>query len=377
MSKAISSESMDSRSLFSFNSWMDLVYDSTSATNILKPQSNFDDSLTRYSENNLYGWITKDILSSKSVFRDSFSNTLKTYKLGYKYEKLTDYIGNASYFNEYFLPNSTQFEDIGWKRTTFTQSSLTFSRTIDDGTDKLILGKELKIEAKDDGGLLNIIKPKVTIKNRKLSTIEDDRYTMVSFDLVNKKTKNDYYLKGNISDNYYYQPLIHFSNLNIVNKKGVLSSATYLPVYKNVDHTLSEDKRKTEFFYNKKDLMMAFRGSGINGTHSSTFVLDNLKFYETDMIPFFQYFNYSNINRSIQIPIHIKRYKSIKNEYSYEFIDFTYANDLNSIVYSDSDKLNYINLPRYKDLYQIPTYNNFTKGFDWNNTNFGNDSTQP
>jgi hypothetical protein len=376
MSKAISSESMDSRSLFSFNSWMDLVYDSTSATNILKPQSNFDDSLTRYSENNLYGWITKDILSSKSVFRDSFSNTLKTYKLGYKYEKLTDYIGNASYFNEYFLPNSTQFEDIGWKRTTFTQSSLTFSRTIDDGTDKLILGKELKIEAKDDGGLLNIIKPKVTIKNRKLSTIEDDRYTMVSFDLVNKKTTNDYYLKGNISDNYYYQPLIHFSNLNIVNKKGVLSSATYLPVYKNVDHTLSEDKRKTEFFYNKKDLMMAFRGSGINGTYSSTFVLDNLKFYETDMIPFFQYFNYSNINRSIQIPIHIKRYKSIKNEYSYEFIDFTYANDLNSIVYSDSDKSNYINLPKYKDLYQIPTYNNFTKGFDWNNTNFGNDSTQ-
>ena len=374
VSKSISSESMDSRTIFSFNSWMDLVYDSSYATNILKPQSNYDDNLSRYSENNLYGWITKDVLSSNSTFRDSFSNTIRTYKLGYKYEEVYDYIGNTSYFNEYFLPNSPQFDDLGWKRTTFTQSSLIFSRTVDDGNDKLILGKELKVEAYKEGGVLNITDPKITIKNRELSKINDGRYTMVSFDLINHKTTYDYYAKGVSTNPTYKQPLIHFSNLNIVNKKGMLLKATYLPVNKNVDHVTNENKTKIEYFYNKKDLMMNFRGSGKDGLSTSTYIIDNLKFYETDMIPFFQYYNYSNINRSIQIPIHIKKYQSIKEDYNYDLIDYTYYNNLNSLVYSDNDKQNYINSPRYKDLYEIPNYNNFKNGYDWNNTNFGNDT---
>jgi len=47
---------------------------------------------------------------------------------------------------------------------------------------------------------------------------------------------------------------------------------------------------------------MFFRGNGLNGSNVSNFVIDNLKLYEVDMIPFFQYFNLKNINKSVSVP---------------------------------------------------------------------------
>jgi hypothetical protein len=53
--------------------------------------------------------------------------------------------------------------------------------------------------------------------------------------------------------------------------------------------------------------MMNFTGVGRDGVLSVDFYIDNLKFYELDMIPFFKYFKspsgkIGNINTSIQIP---------------------------------------------------------------------------
>ena len=47
---------------------------------------------------------------------------------------------------------------------------------------------------------------------------------------------------------------------------------------------------------------MFFRGNGLDGENISSVVIDNLKLYEVDMIPFFQYFNTGNINRSVSVP---------------------------------------------------------------------------
>ena len=66
------SKSFVSEYVFSYNSWLDLVYDNSSATNIFKSQNIPDNVGGFYSENNLYGYITKDILSSVSRFRDSY-----------------------------------------------------------------------------------------------------------------------------------------------------------------------------------------------------------------------------------------------------------------------------------------------------------------
>jgi hypothetical protein len=57
---------------------------------------------------------------------------------------------------------------------------------------------------------------------------------------------------------------------------------------------------KYEYFYNKTDLMMSISGNGFMGS-SSSMVIDNIKLYEVDMIPFFKYFT-ECIYKGIQNP---------------------------------------------------------------------------
>jgi len=50
---------------------------------------------------------------------------------------------------------------------------------------------------------------------------------------------------------------------------------------------------------------MHFQGNDIYSSYdfpASRFIIDNLKFYETNMIPFFKYFEEGNINKGVQIP---------------------------------------------------------------------------
>ena len=67
-------------------------------------------------------------------------------------------------------------------------------------------------------------------------------------------------------------------------------------------------RKKQEFFFNKRNLLMNFTGTGQFGFYKTDYYLDNLKLYEVDMIPFFQYFRNpingsgGNINTSVQIP---------------------------------------------------------------------------
>ena len=61
---------------------------------------------------------------------------------------------------------------------------------------------------------------------------------------------------------------------------------------------------------------MHFKGSGLYGGSQSTFIIDNLNFFEIDMVPFFQYFIDTSINKAVQIP-----YQGIA-----PFIDYTNSN---------------------------------------------------
>ena len=58
---------------------------------------------------------------------------------------------------------------------------------------------------------------------------------------------------------------------------------------------------------------MVFRG---NDTKTSTYIIDNLNFYEVDMIPFFQYFTIDSINNGVEVP-----FQGIS-----PFIDYSNAN---------------------------------------------------
>ena len=129
-------------------------------------------------------------------------------------------------------------------------------------------------------------------------------------------------------------PVINLSNLNYevstyksdFSSVNVYSKMSYLPISENINHLTTKNTfrldsientspdtyggygqnkntKKYEYFYNKTDLMLNFMGNGPTGGSASMIVLDNIKMYEVDMIPFFKYFNDNNIYKGIQIPI--------------------------------------------------------------------------
>ena len=337
ISTITSNISMDSYSVFIYNSWMDVNYYDTSATNIGKPQ-NLLNSISRkqYSENNLYGYPTNDVLSSDSSFRDSFSTTVRNYKLGTKYKIFSDFIGDSGTFENYF-DTPLSFIDQGWTFSIsqpltlvipfvgpiiFT-SSLTFSRTLDTGIPN-ILGEELKIESTIFGGILEIgTHSSNNILNRNNEIIQKNRYTKIEFDIITFSNYdillNAYNSDGNSGHAYIdYQllnsPVINFTNLNYTKRGTTYVKSTYLPIYNNIEHIFTNKKSKVEYFYNKTNLSMWILGNIINAT--TDYTIDNLHFYEIDMIPFFQYFTDNNINKSIQIP-----YQGLS-----PFIDYSNAN---------------------------------------------------
>ena len=414
--------SLDSDTVFVYNSWIDVNFNRNSAVNIAKPYTALDATGMQggyfewliYSQNNLYGYPTNDVLSSKSKFRDSFSAakrlskssqiiqkpTERIYKLGTKYKIFNDYIGDSSKFEDYFGSTGTSsttgqlFLNQGW---TYSSSSfynstntysitgdITFSRTTDsglslfsengiEGRNDIISGKELKVESMGSGGVLSLATPTKIVRNRNTNPIEKGRYTVIEFDLLTYSVSNDYFeleqdnKSGNISDNgiktfaaydkgpSWFQPIIHFNNLNTVVRdvyypiidaiNGLTTSyyspyvatvlpATYLPIYQNIDH-LSTTKyiangaknipstRKYEYFYGKTSLAMHFKGSGLYGGSQSTFIIDNLNFFEIDMVPFFQYFIDTSINKAVQIP-----YQGIAPFIDYENSNFSFLDNI-------------------------------------------------
>jgi hypothetical protein len=172
----------------------------------------------------------------------------------------------------------------------------------------------------------------LNINSRNLEKIEKDRYTVVEFDLVTysvapKQTSELKDLKfGSI-----YEPYIHFNNINKTKRDiSILGQpissdvpAEYLPIYRNIEHLDSRKKRKIEFFFNKRNLSMNFTGGGIGNLTKSDYIINNLKIYEVDMIPFFQYFIDVNINKSIQIP-----FQGIAPYIDYESSDFSFIDSI-------------------------------------------------
>ena len=455
VSKVTSLQSQKSERVFSYNSWIDVNYSNQSAVNIGKPQSILEgDTKRSYSENNLYGYPTNDVLSSNSVFRDSFSTSMRKYKLGKKWKIFNDYVGDSSSFEEYFDSSDTidginAFNTQGWDislnsdtnveliassidytesnvqgdtspltlnsmtmsfyndityilpevvmiegtfnnksytdfpnastiyypstetkyissatishvnydpttnktdisveteipvfekidpnvfhgyhernyldklKTTYLrferENGLTFSRTPEPlNSNSPTIGKELKVKAINKGGYLNLI-PAYDVLNRvngtDTQTLEKSRYTMIEFDIVDYISLTSSYIDPN---NGYKLPSIHFNNLNYITRNINYNSATfsltlparYLPINKNINHLLTRNKKKQEFFFNKRNLLMNFKGTGVEGSEDTEYYLDNLKLYEVNMIPFFQYFIspinvQGNINKSVQIP---------------------------------------------------------------------------
>jgi hypothetical protein len=370
LSKVTSNTSMESDAIFIYNSWIDVTYNNSYASNIGKPQTLLNTLSKRsYSENNLYGYITNDVLESDSTFRDSFSTTVRKYRLGTKYKIFGDFIGNAGNFEDEFSSTSaivsgtnsasvssgeseSEFIKYGWTFSRWNVSSLTFSRTRDLGIQSII-GEELKVQAISSGGILDITPlSDIYVENKLEEEVKKLRYTKIEFDLVTYSNNiaedgykyidlgifvlpvlkhTPYTYKLLTINTFLQQPHIHFNNLNYVNRAAnstglaatasVSYPATYLPIYENINHITTKKKRKVEYFYNKRNLAMHFYGIASGLPDVAEYVIDNLHFYEVDMIPFFQYFTDDNINRGVQVPYQgISPFIDYSNA-SFNFID--------------------------------------------------------
>ena len=301
ISKLTTTNTDSSSTIFKYNSWIDVNYDRNEAVNLGREIKLYDDiSQKNVPKNNLYGYPTSDVLSSISKFRDSNTLNSKFYKLGSKYKIFTDFLGDSSLFNDPFNTDSSStfddsyFYDAGWtfSKNSGLTSSINFERTY-PGVNTL--GKELKISTIDKGGVLN---------NSKIN-IEKNRYSVIKFESI-EISKYDIYYLGNtfssqitesvVGGNSY--PVLNFSNIN---KK---EESSYLPVSKNVNSLSTPNKRKMEYFFNKTELNMNILSYGdFDDTEKFELTIDNLKMYEVDMIPFFKYFNESNIFKGIQKPL--------------------------------------------------------------------------
>jgi len=333
VSRLTSNKTLNSLAVFNYNSWLDVTYYEDTAVNIGKPQTVLNKVSRKYfSENNLYGYPTNDVLSSSSNFRDSFSLNKRLYSLGTKFKIFSDYIGESSEFKDFFGPSGDDldlFLEKGWSfsipqnSTSSITPSLTFDRTESLGGFTVIQGEELKMMSSGQGGVLDLDEPLVDVLGRDRADIARNRYTLVEFDLVEYNSgENEYRFPidsqfgGNtFSSSLSPEPTIHFDNINKTSRlENVelqsgetqeiiqLRPSTYLPIYKNINHIITPRKRKVEYFFNKRHLSMNIRGSGLLGELETSTIIDNLKLLEINMVPFFKYFRDDNINKSIQIP---------------------------------------------------------------------------
>lgn len=202
-SKLRSSDSNISSAVFSFNSWVDVNYDSTRSVTLGRDFRAYE-PLTGKSinRNNLFGYPTYDILSSVARFRDSNTLNSKLYKLGTKYKVFSNFIGEFSQFNEPFDPalnNISNFYDAGWtfsyreKNINFNRTeSLISSNSLSDNLaqsyiDSGVTGDELYITSINSGGILN--------NNNIL--LNKSRYSVVEFDVITYSVANTQYTYRN------------------------------------------------------------------------------------------------------------------------------------------------------------------------------------
>jgi hypothetical protein len=97
-----------------------------------------------------------------------------------------------------------------------------------------------------------------------------------------------------------------------------LSQMVPNPLYNN-------NVTKKEFFYNRHNLLLEFIGSEGFSLPVSAYPfqvnIDNMHFYEVDMIPFFMYTTESNVDNAIRIPWQSVAPFIDYNNVNYNFID--------------------------------------------------------
>ena len=351
---------IDTPTNFTYQTWLDLNYTSETQTNIYQDKNYYDSfNDVTLSKANLNGFITYDVLSSNSIFRNGYDFNQKTYKLGVKYTVYTDYLEQVGNFNNLFDNRNSKlgldnFINDGWSIT--SQINGVFSSF--SYYDSILYPEELKYYNTD--GTLNIISTTgsydaitlgltafpstsvqnyIVLNNSNSKNIPNQRYSVVQYDVLSWTGypgpipfSDQSYAN---SEDRFFPPSINF----------MITPATYSLSQMVVNPFYNNNVTKKEFFYNKHNLLMEFIGSGgnaISGTGPYPFEIniDNLHFYEIDMIPFFMYTTESNVDNAIRKPWVSSAPFVNYNNANYNFIDNTKINITSQYISSSSSVFN-------------------------------------
>lgn len=276
--------------IYKYNSWVDVLYSTQSASNLGRSLVTYDPTFGQITENNLYGYITRDVLSSESSFRNSHNLSKSIYSLGTKYKIYEDFLGEISEFNEPFGTNLSyggldNFYNNGWTYS-MPQPSI-FYGTSSDIT--RLPDESMQVGLTDSASVF-------VLDNNNI-TISKNRYSILEFDLIRYESTGDTF--GSLP------------RLFLLNNTKDSDNNQLFPILNFVYHMNTLETKKYEYFFNRRELNIALLNQG-----GMTASFDNIKFYEIDMIPFFQYTTEDYVNKSIQVP-----YQGIA-----PFIDYTNNN---------------------------------------------------
>jgi hypothetical protein len=419
--------SSDKLLIWNYNSWIDVTYSTYSTTNIGKnrvlfnpipnsPEDIFNSKygLGEFTAMNLYGYITDDVLSSESFFRDIDSQVRRKYNLGTKYDIYEDYIGEGSDFNDPFSTDINQsglsnFYADGWtfsitgpnvlrtlkwefidnsfytggkigfigpaveivdvdppnnwgndhiiqigQQIFITQSAvpnptnLTYEGTASvialdfvyfpSGSEpqagvltysRVVIDKNFALSTPLEGGFvyykqvvpipytfsrtldgtLKVEQPsgslQVMVFDNENIKIPRRRYSTIEFDIVDIDMNEQY---------FDINPIYLFNFTNFMKDDQTASNTHAFPSgVSTINYKKTGRVKQREYFYNRFGLDIGILNyASLPGTASLTTPLslvkgttvefDNIKFYETDMIPFFQYTTEEYVNKGVQVP---------------------------------------------------------------------------
>ena len=234
-----------------------------------------------------------------------------------------------------------------------TIPSFTFSRTL-DGT--------FLIEH-NENSLQNFV------LNNKNINIEKNRYSVIEFDYLNGPENVIYSPQSGDFYDFHLIDLFNFTTFAELQNGELIYGPTHafpspptsyntenLAVWgSGVNYAITKPTKKVEYFYNRTSLDLGFISlayyNQFGFTQSFNFEVDNIKFYEVDRVPFFQYATNDYVNSSVQVP-----YQGLAPEIDYGDEAFTFLDHIqigiDSFIINESDTTITLTRPQLDLIFQ-------------------------
>jgi hypothetical protein len=286
---------------FKFNSWIDVNYYETEGVNINRVNQSYKQTslgfTTSFTENNHYGYPTKDVLSSISTIRNGFDLNSRSYRLGWKWKEYNNFLVDVGEFvdiNEIrYLNNNplvltpidqfgiNNFINDGWSFDYFGPSN-SFAGNVNSIRSNIgnLDSEFLYVES---NRVTPLVYPIDSTQNFSIEMFENSNVQIerLRYNFIEIESDNLIATQSNL----YLNPIVFYNNY-----PASYSIAANFTLFSGREISIPINQIKSpsvvnqrEYFFNKPKLEMILFS---NATYSLRF--KKIRFVETDMIPFMQ-----------------------------------------------------------------------------------------